>query len=245
MMSVSLSGRLSPRATTMPEKLSNLFLMLLGAVGDRLRPDHPWRLDVPLGVRIQARLWRIKKRIATLLARIEAGTLRPPRPYKPRERPPGPDPERPERAPGARPSQPRLPTHQAWLNRLVRPRESEASVVATVSHFLAQMLQSPELTLLIGQHPRLAEAFRPLCRMVGVDPSLLPPRPPGPPRPARPKRPAPPPPDPTPPQRDEVIGPGSLLWSGAKPLAKGFRIRDWDVPRSKDKEAKFLRRVRI
>jgi hypothetical protein len=239
---------LLPRAETMPEKLSNLFLMLLGAVGDRLRPDHPWRLDAPLGVRIQARLWRIKKRIATLLARIEAGTLRPPRPSKPRQRPPRPDPQGPVRGPGAGAAAPRLPTHQAWLNRLVRPRESEASVVATVRNTLAQMLRSPELAALIGQHPRLAEAFRPLCRMVGVDPGLLPPRPPGPPRsprPGRPKRPAPPPPDPKPPQRDGVIGPGSLLWSGAKPLAKGFRIRDWDVPRSKDKEAKFLRRVRL
>jgi hypothetical protein len=236
---------LLPRATTMPEKLSNLFLMLLGAVGDRLRPDHPWRLDVSLGVRIQARLWRIKKRIATLLARIEAGTLRPPRPHKPRQRPSRPKAEGPSTDRGARPTEPRLPTHRAWLNRLVRPRESEASVVATVSHHLAQMLRSPELTLLIGQHPRLAEEFRPLCRMVGVDPSLLPPRPPRPPRPGRPKQPAPPPPAPKSPQRDEPIGPGSLLWSGAKPLAKGFRIRDWDVPRSKDKEAKFLRRVRI
>jgi hypothetical protein len=235
---------LLPRAETIAERVSNLFLMLLGAVGDRLRPDHPWRLDVPLGVRIQARLWRIKKRIATLLARIEAGTLRPPSPSKPRARPPRPDLEGPDRGPGARIAEPRLPTHRAWLNRLVRPRESEASVVATVSHFLAQMLQSPELAALIGQHPRLAEEFRPLCRMVGVDPGLLPPRPPRPPRPARPKRPAPPP-APKPPRRDEPIGPGSLLWSGAKPLAKGFRIRDWDAPRSKAKDAQGLRRVRI
>jgi hypothetical protein len=117
-------------------------------------------------------------------------------------------------------------------------------VVATVGNMLAQMLRSPELAALIGQHPRLAEELRPLCRMVGVDTSLLPPRPPRPPRPARPKRPAPPP-APKPPRRDEPIGPSSLLWSGAKPLAKGFRIRDWDVPLSKDKEAKFLRRVRI
>jgi hypothetical protein len=125
-------------------------------------------------------------------------------------------------------------------------RESEASAVGWASHILAQMLQTQELAFLIGKYPSLGEELRPLCRMVGVDPNLLPPpppRPPRPPRPARPKR--SPPPAPKPPQRDEPIGPGSLLWSGAKPLAKGFRIRDWDVPRSKDKDAKFLRRVRI
>jgi hypothetical protein len=114
---------------------------------------------------------------------------------------------------------------------------------------LAAMFHTQEFAFLIGQHPRLVAELRPLCRMLGVDPNLLPPWPPRPPRPARPKRPPPPPdlpsPGPKPPRRDGVIGPGSLLWSGAKPLAKGFRIRDWDVPRSKDKEAKFLRRVRI
>jgi hypothetical protein len=80
--------------------------------------------------------------------------------------------------------------------------------------------------------------------MIRVDADLIPPPRPRPPRPKRPKRPAPPP-KPKPPKPDEDIRPGSLLWSGGKPLAKRFRIRDWDVPRSKDKEAKFLRRVRI
>jgi hypothetical protein len=233
---------LLPIAETIPEKFANLFHILLAAVGERFHPGHPRRLDLPLGLRIQARLLRIKKRVASLMARIKAGTLRPPRPCKPRQRPPRPDPKGPEGDPGSRPTEPRLPTYQSWLYRVVLPQESESSPIGVAAHMLAQMLQTQELAFLVGQHPRLAEELRQLCWMVGVDPSLHPPRRP---RPARPRRPAPPPPAPEPPQRDGVIGPGSLLWSGAKPLAKGFRIRDWDVPRSKDKEAKFLRRVRL
>jgi hypothetical protein len=78
--------------------------------------------------------------------------------------------------------------------------------------------------------------------MIRVDADLIPPPRP---RPPRPPREAPPPREPKPPKSEQDIRPGSLLWSGGKPLAKRFRIRDWDVPRSKDKEAKFLRRVRI
>jgi hypothetical protein len=67
------------------------------------------------------------------------------------------------------------------------------------------------------------------------------------PRPARPKRSDPPPPDlppraPKSPKRDERIRPGGLLWSGGKPLAKRFRIRGMDAPRT---GGTGLRKVRI
>jgi hypothetical protein len=95
----------------------------------------------------------------------------------------------------------------------------------------------PEMAALVAEHPSLAAALRPLMWMIAVDRDLIPPPRP---RPPRPKRPAPP--KPKPPKTDEDIRPGSLLWSGGKPLAKRFRIRGMDAPRTK---GTGLRRVRI
>jgi hypothetical protein len=228
--------RFLPTPVTIPEKFAHPILVLLGYVGERFRAGpHPLP-DPALLAAIQDRLWRIKKRIAGLLARIEAGTLRPPRPYQPKERQP-----RPEEAPRPRPKPagPRLPSTRGWMYRLLPARESEASAVAVASGMLARLLQSEEVAPLIGRHPSLAAALRPLCRMLGVDPSLLPPPRP---RPPRPRRAAPPPPDPAPPATDQDIRPGSLLWSGGKPLAKRFRIRGMDAPRT---GGTGLRKVRI
>ncbi len=239
--------RLLPTPVTIPEKFAHLILVLLGYAGERFRSGpHPLP-DPAVLVAIQARLWRIKKRIASLLARIEAGTLKPPRPYQPRERPSRPEGDpRPGPIPRPRPTGPRLPTYRAWLYRLLPARESEMSPVALASGLLAQLLQSQEVASLVARHRSLAEALRPLCRMVGVDPSLLPPPRPRRPRTRRAPPQSPPPPDPAPPDAQAQaprrgLAPDSLLWSGAEPLAKRFRIRGMDAPRM---GGTGLRRVR-
>ncbi len=229
-----LFTRFIPNPQTIKEKFAAVFMTVMERVGDRLREGPHPRLELAVVERIQERLRRMLRRVTGLLDQIAAGTLRPPRPRQPRERPP-----RPEGAPRPARAGPRLPTHYGWLCGLA------PQYVSWMGRALSNFLRTdPEMAALVAEHPSLAAALRPLMWMIRVDADLIPPPRPRPPRPKRPKRPAPPP-KPKPPTSDEDIRPGSLLWSGGKPLAKRFRIRDWDVPRSKDKEAKFLRRVRI
>jgi hypothetical protein len=100
-------------------------------------------------------------KFAILAARVQAGTLPPPR--------------RRTARPGCRPPSPyRLPRKFGLLIRLMPG--SAACFGSQLQHFLAE----PETTALLEAAPQAGRLFRPLCRMLAipVPPSLrLPPRP--------------------------------------------------------------------
>ena len=79
----------------------------------------------------------------------------------------------------AQPPPERLPKDFAWLVRLA------GSEAVCYGGQLAHLLRDPEMVALLAASPQIVRLLRPLCRALGVDPSLLPPRSP---RAARPPR---------------------------------------------------------
>jgi hypothetical protein len=198
----SLAALSAPPAPKPPPGLAQTFGLIIGglrrAIAARITTD---RSLGPLISLICGQLERMANRFAALVARVEAGTLRPPRRRPARPTPPGegPLPERP----------PSLPRKYAWLIRLV-PYEA-AGFASQLQHQLA----TPEMQALIEAAPQAGRILRPLCRLllIPVPAALqLPPRPPRPKRP-RPKRPEP---DPSEPQ--------------AKPRSEPYRRRPTRSP---------------
>jgi len=123
-----------------------------------------------LFVLISRRIGAIETRILKLIAKVRAGTLRPPRPRTPRDpdKPRAPRPRRPSPvAPPPSPMNPRgeperLPRTVGWLYRLqINP--------GPMSDWLRILLADPRMKALIAADPRVGRAFRPLCRMVGLN----------------------------------------------------------------------------
>jgi len=121
-----------------------------------------------------ARLNRLRHRFDRLMAHLAAGRL--PKPRAPASAPPGPG--------GGHPT-PALPSGRLWL---VRQLGSEAACNGTQ---LAALLAEPAVADLLAACPAAGRLLRPICRMLGVDASALPPAPPRAPR----QRPAPPEPE--------------------------------------------------
>jgi hypothetical protein len=154
-------------------------------------------LAYPLAVLIDARLRGLGVRLAALLVRYRAGTLRPPRP---RRRPAGPAKPPPALPPTVLPPDAaaavapvlRLPRGFGWFNRLVPASSGYA--------LLQSQLSDPEVAALMAAAPQVGRLLRPLCHMLGLAvPELLrlPPRPrrrPPPPRSPPPRSPRPSPP---------------------------------------------------
>ena len=145
-----------------------------------LRARRP--LAAPLAQRLHQRLGAMMLRFAALVAHLtEFGADAPPR--APRGRPvPGPDaaallaadatvdpprpvaPDQPSGAaarPESRPRAPRLPGHAAWLAGM------SAETAAAASR-LRHLLTEAEVQALLRASPRLVQALRPLCHMLGV-----------------------------------------------------------------------------
>jgi len=185
-------------------RFARLIAALCAAVAARnIRPGKPG-LAGPLIVAIWTRLNRMARRVTRLAARVEAGTLTPPR-----QRPAAPRHSRPRPPPTGI----RLPRGFAWLVPLVPE-------IAFGARQLRVLLDDPEMQALIQAAPQIGRTLRPLCHLLGLQPlppilhrppllSRTPPRsaeadrplpaapPPGapprarPPRPPRPKPPAP------------------------------------------------------
>ena len=115
----------------------------------------------PLILLICTRLRRLAARFAALAARVRAGTLRSRAPARRAASRPA--------SPPASPPPPRLPNDFAWLVRLVG---REAAGCGSQLQFL---LTDPEFAALIAAAPQMGRLLRPLCRMLGVDASALPP----------------------------------------------------------------------
>ena len=123
------------------------------------------RMAAPLILLIWTRLRRLAARFAALAARVRAGTLRSRAPARRAASRPA--------SPPASPPPPRLPNDFAWLVRLV------GWEAAGCGSQLQHLLSDPEFAALIAAAPQMGRLLRPLCRMLGVDASALPPPLPG------------------------------------------------------------------
>jgi hypothetical protein len=127
---------------------------------------------------VHAWLGRLVQRFAALVARAEAGTLRPPRRGRHRS---------PAENPPVKP-RPRWPQNFAWLIKML-PYQA-----ACFGSQLQHQFSQPEMVALLEAAPQAGRLLRPLCRMLAIDlpPALrLPPRPPRPRKPKPPKQPRP------------------------------------------------------
>jgi hypothetical protein len=107
-----------------------------------------------------------------LIASFRAGTLRPPKPARPRTTPEVPPPPRQPPAPGPE----RVPTRFGWLRGMI-------GEVGDAGRDLAEMAGETEMRELAAATPRAGVLLRPLLRMLGEEVPewlKLPPRPPKP-----------------------------------------------------------------
>ncbi len=161
-----------------PRNLTERFDLLIRRLCDAVAiQSAKYAYLTPLMVLVWGRLRRMSQRFAALVARMEAGRLRPPRPAVQ-----NPDRPRPQHPP---PPWPPVPSIPGWLLHYV---QMEA---AATSSLLRHMLEhDPEMRALLQAAPQLGRILRPLLRM--VSPAPLPQRLIRPPRPApRPPAPAP------------------------------------------------------
>ncbi len=131
-------------------------------------PDPHAHLVTPFTLYLQ----RTFVRFTRLIARVEAGTLTPPKPRAKRARA-----ETPRKTPRLR-----LPRGKAWVIRALPWR------AITQATDLTTLLARPEVAAIVTAHPQAQRLLRPLCHMLGIAPICVPKRPPHPPKP-RPRKP--------------------------------------------------------
>ncbi len=130
------------------------------AIGVRLSKS-PVAVGVMLLLRL--RLERLSRRFAAVVARFEAGTLRPPvvrRQTRPRPSDPPLRPPNATRPPGT-------PSWFGWVIGALPGSEASASS-------LRALLAEPRTAALLAAGPQAARLLRPLCHMLGIEPSLIP-----------------------------------------------------------------------
>jgi len=125
------------------------------------KPFAPYGMFIPVRIENLVNGWLLKRRgaILALMRRIEAGTQRLPRPYKPRA--PKPDPAEPK--PAGRAEGLRLPTRFNWIGPI--GPEIRMALVG-----LGSVLEEEAMKAMVLAHPRLAALIRPLLRMCGQHP---------------------------------------------------------------------------
>ena len=109
------------------------------------------------------RMGRAEKRFASLVAKILAGTLRPPR----KRAPPDPEKEKKQRKQPWPPIVP-LPGGKGWLLALVDGRHAHI-VLAWASQLQTMVLLEALQTLIAADPKRMGRILRPICRMLGVE----------------------------------------------------------------------------
>jgi hypothetical protein len=154
-----------------PRNLTERFDLLIRRLCDAVAiQSAKWAYITPLMVLVWGRLRRMSRRFASLVARMEAGRLKPPRPPAPN---PDPGKTRPPRPP---PSWPPVPSSPGWLLHYV---QLEAAATANLLRHMIE--HDPEMRGLLEAAPQLGRILRPLLRM--VSPAPLPARLVPPPRP--------------------------------------------------------------
>ncbi len=159
---------------TLAGRFARIVWHLHGWAGLRLTQNPALR---PVLLLAQTRLQRMAFRFSALVEKFTAGTLKPPRPPRPRPAPPLPDPALlpdPAHAPPPKPPRvrERLPRQLAWLVGMLGWEAAYGSE-------LQYLLKLPEMHALIRAAPQVGRLLRPLCWMLGVvpDPAILPPPP--------------------------------------------------------------------
>ena len=183
---------------------------------------HPTRIR--LTIPIWTRFNRAARRFERLMARVAAGTFRPPRPrHTPRPPRPSGHPD-----PNSHPYAHRLPSGNGWLSSALGYQGR--GYAGQLDHLLSQ----PETLALLAEIPQAARILRPICQMLGVWPTIRAPRAPRPRKPpcapsARSARPPPAPRRPSvptaawPPPR--VLSPNALAARALNPIPPWFPNR--------------------
>jgi hypothetical protein len=143
-----------------PRNLTERFDLMIRRLCDAVAiQSAKWAYITPLMVLVWGRLRRISRRFASLVARMEAGHLKPPRSAVQK---PDPGETRPPRPP---PPQPPFPSSPGWLLHYVR-----LEAAATRSLLRHMLEHDPDMRALLEAAPRLGRILRPLWRMVSRDP---------------------------------------------------------------------------
>jgi hypothetical protein len=155
---------------SLTERFAAIVARAVQGIGDLLErwPSLDRARVVPLGLVLLTRTWLLQREEAVLdlIAAFRAGTLKPPRPARPRTTPQGPPPPR-------RPQPQRSPTRFGWF------REMGADI-GDAGEQLAAWLSEAEMKALAAATPKAGRLLRPMLRMLGREiPEWLrlPPRP--------------------------------------------------------------------
>ncbi len=151
-----------PPDASLAQRLANVVLRVLGALGERTRrvPNgSPERHLVPQAVYDRVLAWLQVRRLAilALMARIQAGTLRPPRPYAPRTLAEGAEP----RARKVPPPADRIPPVFGWVCRW-------APEARYAGHDLSALLEDAQMKALVLAAPeRMVRLWTPMLNALG------------------------------------------------------------------------------
>lgn len=167
MPSAPLPPDLAAAAPAIGARLGGILRALYGLVAAGLL-HHP--RHVGLIIPLCRYITRTHQRVASVLARAAAGTLRPSR-------------RRPERRTGRAPTV--LPRRRAWLVHTLR--HHAAGYASQLNH----LLNEPQASAILAATPQAQRVLRPLCHLLGIQPDAMR-KPPAPHR-ARPGRPPRPP----------------------------------------------------
>jgi hypothetical protein len=152
--------------TALPLTHSERFAWSMNALVTAVRGRSRGGLLAVIGVLICRRVMRVRNEFLSLLDRIAAGTLPPVRPGRTAAAPGTADAARQRMVELAK-IWGKVPRRWAWLLVLV-PYEA-ASYASQLTH----LLQEEEMQRHLAAEPRLGRAFRPMCRMLGIDPAVL------------------------------------------------------------------------
>ena len=131
---------------TLPDRFAAMISWQCSALDGWLRRGL---LSLFFATAIATRLRKLGGRFASVVARLEAGTLPPPRPRAPQ-------------SPSGEPSPPThpniLPRTFGWLRKWLPAGTAQ----------LGDLLRDPEMEALVARAPQAGRALRPLCRMFGL-----------------------------------------------------------------------------
>jgi hypothetical protein len=155
-----------PIPVTLTDRLACIVAGLLNVVGKHARGGLLW----VIGGLVGSRIMKARNRVLTLIHHLEAGTLRQHLGRKEPATKPPPKPMNEEtckRLAEAAKIWGKIPRKWGWLVGLVG--WEAAGYAGQLSHWL----QDPEMQKHLAATPRMAKALRPICKMLGIDPTLL------------------------------------------------------------------------
>ncbi len=147
-----------PPVPSVTDRFARIIASACRAVGEAQNRG----LQGPVAGLIWCYLQRLKRRFSRLAEMALAGTLKPPRPRKPKTEEAAPD-DAPERRPERQPRPRKLIRCYGW--RWIARRAQYTDVFG--SH-LAVLLEDPEMIRLIGMDRRFAPMLRPLAMGLGA-----------------------------------------------------------------------------